>query len=58
MSKKMGRPTDDPKVEYLNARLSASERDALAFIRKQLGLSKSDATRKALLMAAEQLQAA
>lgn len=58
MKKKLGRPTDNPKVVRIAARLTLQEDERVEALCKRLGISKSDLTRKALLMAAEQLQAA
>lgn len=53
----MSRTTDSPKLVRVTFRLADREREALAIVRRQLGLSKSEAARKALLIAAERLAA-
>lgn len=44
-TKKMGRPTDNPKNIQMRIRLSEEENDKLEFCSKELKLSKSDIVR-------------
>lgn len=45
-SRKMGRPTDDPKTNEIKVKMSDRDMEKLNYIRKGTGLTISDIVRK------------
>lgn len=47
-TKKIGRPTDDPKATLIHIRMSDNDLEKLEYCAKQTGMSKSEIIRKGI----------